>query len=156
MTITAPDAGNRTIRQAVEADLLEVLRIEKRSFPQPWPYRAFLGFVGEPGFLVAEVDGMVAGYVVADTVPTFGRDRGHIKDLAVHPQCRGRGLATELLRRALAVLRNDGVQTVKLEVRATNDEAISLYESVGFACDRTVPRYYENGEDAHVMVRELG
>jgi ribosomal-protein-alanine N-acetyltransferase len=42
---------------------------------------------------------------------------------------------------------------VKLEVRAGNDEAIRLYREFGFTHHHTVPRYYDDGEDALVMLR---
>ena len=145
-----------TIRQAERADLLAIVRIENASFPQPWPYDAFEGFLGEPGFLVAETsDGQVAGYVVSDVMPNYGRDIGHVKDIAVHPECRGNGIGSALLGRSLAVLAGAGVYSVKLEVRDSNEGAKRLYRGFGFDPLRRIPRYYEDGEDAIVMVREL-
>jgi len=166
VTTTAPEAGPvPTVRQAVRADLLAVYQIETTSFPQPWPYTAFEQFLDEPGFLVAEttaddqtghdhVDASgIVGYVVADTVPNHGRPLGHVKDFAVHPGFRGRGLGKRLLRRALGVLDARGVDSVKLEVRASNDPAITLYEQFGFTHRRTVPNYYDDGEDALILSR---
>ena len=140
------------IRQATRADLLAVHRIERASFPQPWPYAAFERFLDEAGFLVAGEDA-VHGYVVADTVPNHGTPLGHIKDLAVHPDARGQGTGSRLLERALVVLANEGVESVKLEVRESNHAARRLYERHGFVHRRTVPRYYEDGEDALILVR---
>jgi ribosomal-protein-alanine N-acetyltransferase len=155
VTTPAPrDGASTAVRQAIEADLLAIQRIERESFPQPWPYEAFRRFLGEEGFLVCEQDGAVAGYVVADSMPNYGRPLGHVKDIAVHPEYRGRGLGRLLLRRALGVLDAAGARTVKLEVRAGNDTAIGLYRAFGFEHRRTVPRYYADGEDALVMVRE--
>ena len=140
------------VRQAVRADLLDVFRIEKRSFPQPWPYAAFERFLDERGFLVADGDDVV-GYVVADTMPNHGADIGHVKDLAVHPDRRGEGIGQLLLSEALGALFVDGASRVKLEVRAGNDVAVRLYRGFGFTHHHTVPRYYDDGEDALVMVR---
>ena len=155
MTTPAPgEESSTTVRQAVEADLLAIQRIERESFPQPWPYEAFRRFLGEDGFLVCEAGGAVAGYVVADSMPNYGRPLGHVKDIAVHPEYRGRGLGRLLLGRALGVLEADGASTVKLEVRAGNEPALALYREFGFEHRRTVHRYYADGEDALVMVRE--
>lgn len=140
------------VREAQRADLLAVFRIEQASFPQPWPFRAFERFLGEPGFLVAERNGTIVGYVVTDSVPNHGRAIGHVKDFAVHPEHRGRGVGTSLLQRTLADLAMRGVHTVKLEVRENNDAAIRLYRQHGFTHRQTSPRYYSNGEDALVMV----
>jgi ribosomal-protein-alanine N-acetyltransferase len=147
--------GTPTVRQAVKADLLAIFRIEKASFPQPWPFAAFERYVGEPGFLVAEFGRGIAGYVVADSVPNHGQPLGHIKDIAVHPDQRGQGVGTLLLERSLGVLAAQGVASVKLEVRESNDTARSLYETFGFEHARTIPRYYDNGEDALVMLADI-
>ncbi len=154
-TESRPDV---VVRRAVRADLLSVFRIEKRSFGQPWPYSAFEGFVGAPGFFVAEApdaEGSVVGYVVADTVEAGGVPFGHIKDLAVDPGHRRRGIGRTLLSRALVALASAGSGRVKLEVRRTNEAARSLYESFGFEPNHVVPGYYDDGEDAYVLVKHL-
>ena len=160
MTTTATDvADGPTIRQAVRADLLAVFQIEQSAFPQPWPYTAFEQFLDEPGFLVAETTADthaksgIVGYIVADAIPNHGTPLGHIKDLAVHPDFRGEGIGKRLLRRGLGVLDAHGAGSVKLEVRDGNDVARELYEQFGFTHHRTVPNYYDNGEDALVLFR---
>jgi ribosomal-protein-alanine N-acetyltransferase len=152
VTSTPADAGAVTIRTADRADLLSVFRIEKVCFPQPWPYAAFERFLGERGFLVACRDDEVLGYVVADVTPNYGRDIGHVKDLAVRPEARGEGLGRRLLDEALTAVTLEGAAVVKLEVRAGNDTALSLYRDVGFETLRRVPGYYEDGEAALVLV----
>jgi len=151
---TAADDGV-TIRQADRADLLAVFRIEKAVFPQPWPFASFEQFVGEPGFLVAVRNGAVVGYTVADVTPNHGRDLGHLKDIAVHPRAQGDGIGRALLERVLFSLSVEGADVVKLEVRGSNDVAQSLYEDVGFEPIRRVPDYYDDGEDAYVMVLDV-
>ena len=158
MTTTEPRT-DVAVRAAVRADLLEVFRIEKRSFPQPWPYAAFEGFLGAPGFLVAEPlspsgDPSVVGYIVADSVPNHGVSIGHIKDLAVSPDHRGAGIGRLLLSRGLAVLAARNATRVKLEVRESNDAALSLYREFGFEIHHVIPKYYDDGEDAYLMVRD--
>ena len=142
-------------RQAEQADLLSVFRIEKASFPQPWPYSAFERFLGQPSFLVAHEGERMVGFVVADGVPNHGRTIGHVKDLAVHPGHRGRGIGRGLLERALSVLASQGTGWVKLEVREGNEPAIALYREFGFDLHRRVPRYYDDGETALVLVAPL-
>ena len=172
MTTAAPAESERPrarVREAERADLLAVYHIEQESFPQPWPFTAFEGFLGEAGFLVAQVDrgdsprdpsrvgddGRVVGYVVADVVTNHDGGMGHVKDLAVAEECRGAGVGRRLLGRALGALTAEGAESVKLEVRRSNDAARSLYRQFGFEHQGTVPRYYENGEDALVLVRDL-
>lgn len=163
MTTTSADAGNAiVVREATMADLLAVFRIEKASFSQPWPFTAFEHYLDGPGFLVAvdasgpaDAEQPVVGYVVADLIPNHGRALGHVKDIAVHPERRGRGIGATLLERAINVLAVNDARTVKLEVRESNHPAISLYKRYGFEYLRTIPRYYDDGENAYVMVLDL-
>jgi ribosomal-protein-alanine N-acetyltransferase len=148
-------ADDVVVRRADRADLLDVLRIERTSFTEPWPYSAFEHFVDEPAFLVAARGTDVLGYVVGDVMPNHGNDIGHIKDLAVRPEARGNGLGRRLLQQALTAMAIDGAAVVKLEVRVSNDPARELYQSVGFRPARRIPRYYGDGEDALVMVLDL-
>ena len=154
---TVPDSDTEppTVRPAANSDLLAIHRIESAAFPQPWPFSAFESYVGEAGFLVAVDDDEVLGYVVADTVPNHGTPLGHVKDLAVDADHRSEGIGRRLLARAIGVLRDTGAGSVKLEVRISNEVAISLYRSFGFEHRRTIPNYYGNGEDALVMMRAL-
>lgn len=149
-----PAAETATIRQATRADLLAVYRIEKQVFDQPWPYSAFEKFLDEPNFLVAVTGETVVGYIVADTMPNAGRDIGHIKDLAVHPEAQHNGIGRRLLRRAVTGLTVDGAARIKLEVREHNTRARSLYRTAGFEPSQRIPRYYDDGEAALVLVKE--
>ncbi len=165
MTVTPQDVpSDIRIRKAERADLLAVYRIEKASFTSPWPFEAFERQLSGPGFLVAvdeergDSDGTidsapVIGFIVADLVPNHGQPLGHIKDLAVHPEYRGDGVGTALLRRGLTVLSGQSVRSVKLEVREGNAGARRLYSRFGFQPLRRVPQYYDDGEDALVMIR---
>jgi ribosomal-protein-alanine N-acetyltransferase len=161
VTTVAPPSSDTAIRQATRADLLDVFGIEKEVFDQPWPYSAFERQVGTPAFLVSETGGPVAangeitGYVVADTIPNHRQPLGHVKDIAVHPDSRGEGIGAALLRRSLSALAGQGVRSVKLEVRRSNDAAMNLYEKHGFEYLRTLPQYYSDGEDAYVLVANL-
>jgi len=162
VTVTSRDVPSDVrIRQAERADLLAVYRIEKTSFGSPWPFEAFERQLSEPGFLVAVDDeetgetidtAAVIGFVVADLVPNHGQPLGHIKDLAVHPKYRGKGVGTALLRRGLDALYEQSVRSVKLEVRESNEGARRLYSRFGFQPLRRIPRYYDDGEDAIIMV----
>ncbi|ELZ96507.1 ribosomal-protein-alanine N-acetyltransferase [Haloferax mucosum ATCC BAA-1512] len=149
-------ADGVVVRQAQRADLLDVLRIERTCFSEPWPYSAFELFVDEPAFLVAARGNDVLGYVVADVMPNHGNDIGHVKDLAVRDDARGEGLGRQLLVQSLAAMAIDGAAVVKLEVRVSNDPALQLYRSVGFEPARRIPGYYGDDEDAYIMVLDLG
>ena len=155
MTVTARDAIPPRIRPARTEDLLDICRLERRCFDQPWPFSAFESHVEAAGFLVAIHDGRLAGYVVSSVHSGFPGAYGHVKDLAVHPAYRRRGIARYLLTESLDRLTQHGALRAVLEVRVSNTAAISLYESLGFQSARRRPGYYEDGETALVMTRRL-
>jgi len=157
-TVASEPGGRPLVRPATREDLLGVLEIEQQSFPQPWPVGAFERFLDAPAFLVAidrtpPTAGSVIGYVVADAVPNDGTPIGHVKDLAVHPDRRNAGVGRQLLQRAILMLGASGITTVKLEVRESNAAARHLYRSEGFVHRRTIPGYYDDGENALVLFR---
>ncbi|MBM3187198.1 MAG: GNAT family N-acetyltransferase [Chloroflexi bacterium] len=61
-----------------------------------------------------------------------------LSNVAVLPEHRGRGIAGQLVDRAIAQLRAQGTRRVVLQVRADNDIAIALYRHRGFARYDTV------------------
>jgi ribosomal protein S18 acetylase RimI-like enzyme len=66
------------------------------------------------------------------------RNGGHITQICVAPEFRGKGLGYELMRRALTSVVAHGAQNVSLTVTASNKSAIRVYESMGF---RTVREF---------------
>jgi ribosomal-protein-alanine N-acetyltransferase len=127
-----------------------ILEIEAVSNSAPWSERSFQGELTNPQsiFLTALSDGQIVGYAGLWIVI----DEGHITTVAVHPDCRragiGRRLTVEILQRG----KEQGIECATLEVRASNDPAIKLYESLGFVQAARRKGYYpDNREDAIVM-----
>lgn len=80
--------------------------------------------------VVAEDDAAeLVGFAIART---WGRRLGRITDLYVVPAARGQGVATQLVARIVERLRGLGLDTVQLEVVATNDNARAIYARWGF------------------------
>lgn len=151
-----------TVREAVRADLLDILRIEQSVFDHPWKLEWFESFLGRSGFLVVDepspgdgVGGDVAGYVIGVVVERNRSSFGHIKNIAVKPDRQGTGRGRTLLERSLTVLASQGADTVRLEVRPSNERAIDLYRRYGFGLERTKPDYYPDGEEAFQLARPL-
>ena len=57
---------------------------------------------------------------------------GHITQICVAPEVRGTGIGHALLRQSLLALREAGCQSASLTVTAGNQDAVALYERVGF------------------------
>lgn len=134
-------------------DLNEVLEIEKTSFPKPWSMNSFISQLAreESCCLVAEVEGRMAGYIIA----TSYVEVWHLMDLAVHEDFRRQYIATDLLEALLKECGRKRHRGYTLEVRKSNRGAIRMYESFGFICSGIRKDYYrDNGEDALIMWKD--
>lgn len=144
------------VRRIASTDVDAVVAIERGAFTRPWSRETFLSLIDRPGveILVLEKshEGIV-GYAVLWCII----DQGELANMAVTPEHRCQGLGSFLLCSVLDVARERKVQTVFLEVRASNEAALRMYERFGF-CDAGLrPGYYENPkEDARVMKVTLG
>ncbi|MEV6649874.1 GNAT family N-acetyltransferase [Streptomyces sp. NPDC051219] len=109
--------------------------------PQP-PYAPFFDERHTPGdYLVAESDGLVAGYIRLGA-PTPLPANAHvlqIQGFAVADRARGRGLGRSLLRAACAEARRRGASRITLRVLGHNTPARRLYEAEGFAVEGVLP-----------------
>jgi ribosomal-protein-alanine N-acetyltransferase len=71
------------------------------------------------------------------------------------PQTRRRGVAQAVINKALEGMKYYKAKQAFLEVRVTNEPAISLYKKLGFEISRTINGYYSDGEDAYVMTKKI-
>ena len=83
--------------------------------------------------LVAECDGRIVGAVWTRIM----HDYGHISDdtpslaISLYKEYRNKGIGTELLKRMIALLQNDGYPQVSLSVQKAN-YAVGMYRKAGF------------------------
>lgn len=82
-------------------------------------------------FYVAMHQDRVIGTIVAG----FDGVRGWIHKLAVHPDARRQGLASQLMQQAERGLKAIGCPKVNLQVRASNAEVIAFYQALGYAVE---------------------
>ncbi|MEM0328805.1 MAG: ribosomal protein S18-alanine N-acetyltransferase [Nitrososphaerota archaeon] len=153
------------IRQASPADLPRVMMINRLCLPENYTYFFFDSILQSypKAFLVAEVGDEVVGYVMCRVEHGLSKlDKlnmkrlGHIISIAVLPEHRRMGIATALLTKALEILKEEyRCSEAFLEVRVSNDPAISLYRRLGFEIVKISRGYYVDGEDAYVMARRL-
>ena len=86
----------------------------------------------------------------------FEKDRAEIEYIYVFEKFRRQGIAQRLIEFCLEHITNLGCKSVTLEVRIKNDKAIKLYEKLGFKHSYIRHNYYKNGDDASLMIREMG
>ena len=95
-------------------------------------------------FLVAEVDGEVAGLLII-VVPAW-TDAAEITDLAVDIAFRRMGAGRALVDAAFAWARERGHRSLWVDPRADNHAAISFYVSLGFRLSGFNDRLYSNAD----------
>jgi [ribosomal protein S18]-alanine N-acetyltransferase len=142
------DPGDLRLRRLGYGDLPAVISIERRSFPTPWSLAMFVLELSKPSgiCLAAEDSEGLVGYLVCARYD----DVWHLMNVAVHPERRRRGVATDLIEKLFEEAGAGSRFT--LEVRVSNVPAIEMYRRFGFRSAGRRRRYYhDNGEDALIM-----
>jgi ribosomal-protein-alanine N-acetyltransferase len=143
------------IRPMLVEDLPSVMDLERRAYPFPWTAGNFQDCLRSGYYCpIYHLDERIIGYGVLAT----GGGEAQILSLCIDPDLQGRGLGRSLLLQLLDKARSDCVESVFLEVRASNEVARSLYESSGFNELGMRRGYYpaENGrEDAIILATTL-
>ncbi len=143
------------IREMQEADVPEVVAIERLAYEFPWSEGIFrdclkAGYSGWVGGTEAQID----GYVMLSA----GAGEAHLLNLCVRPSAHGQGIGSALLEHALRHARVLAAEMLFLEVRPSNQRAVRLYRRYGFNEIGIRKNYYpaRNGrEDAIVMAKQL-
>lgn len=104
---------------------------------------------------IAEEDGRMAGFSIADCSPAIDGMVAYIQTIEVLPAMRGRGVGRELLRRIEDSARARGAGAIWLHVDPQNTGAIRLYESHGYACEGRKENYYAHGRAALIYCKPL-
>jgi ribosomal-protein-alanine N-acetyltransferase len=129
--------------------------IERAAMPAPWSPAMFAGEIVKPtsvclGAFEAGSDRLV-GYVIVSRYV----DAWHVMNLVVATDWRRQGVARRLLEELFERTRDEARRGFTLEVRASNDAAMRLYEAMGFRAQGVRRGYYtDNREDAVIMWRE--
>ena len=136
-----------------ESHVAQVAALEKQCFYDPWSENSVASELENPLslWLIAEEDGAVCGYVGSQTV----LDETDMMNIAVHPDCRRKGIAADLITELVSRLKARGSRVLRLEVRESNFSAIALYEALGFTQLGLRKNYYRNPkENALILGKE--
>lgn len=130
--------------------------LEERCFPEdPWSRRLFeeaLESENTAALVARTEDGAVMGYLVCTVI----LDEGNVDNIAVAPEVRRQGVARSLLEVFHGFARETGLRWLTLEVRPSNEGAVSLYREMGYAEAGRRKNYYRKPrEDAIIMRLEL-
>ncbi|MGI9600255.1 MAG: ribosomal protein S18-alanine N-acetyltransferase [Acidimicrobiales bacterium] len=140
------------IESARAAHVHDMRRIDSIVYRSPWSVDLWRRELARPASEACYVAASVANGHVGHAGLLVQAGDGHVVTVAVDPERRRLGIATQLMlvlaRRAVAL----GLDALTLEVRAGNQPAQSLYRQFGFGPAGVRPGYYaDDGEDALIM-----
>ncbi|MBQ7408690.1 MAG: ribosomal protein S18-alanine N-acetyltransferase [Clostridia bacterium] len=140
-------------RKWQDADNEKIAFLEKICFSDPWSYDSVRETHSLDNFygVVAEDCGEVIGYAGA----IFAYDSADIALVAVQPEYRRNKIGEKLVNELIGALLLKKITQIFLEVRVSNESAKALYLKLGFKPVGIRKNYYENSEDAIVMLKVL-
>jgi ribosomal-protein-alanine acetyltransferase len=143
-----------TIERATWRDTRALTQLDRRSFKpiDVYAWYEFFALCVSPGVIALKAlsGGRIIGFIAGDQ----RRNEGHtiIVTIAVDPDYQRRGLGERLMRE---VETRSAVPRLQLMVRQSNLPALRLYRKLNYDIVDTWRRYYEDGEDAYVMEKNL-
>lgn len=142
-----------SVRKADEKDIPKIANIENLNFSMPWSENAIKeSMERDTVFFVAENKGDIIGYMGLTCI----LDEGYVTNIAVNEGFRKSGAGTLLLNKAIDHADFSGLSFISLEVRESNQNAISLYKRLLFKEEGLRKSFYDNPkEDAIIMTRRF-
>ncbi|MEK7702985.1 MAG: ribosomal protein S18-alanine N-acetyltransferase [Nitrospirota bacterium] len=133
-------------------DLEEVIAIEQLSFSCPWTKAMFYSefFDNLLSFsYAARAGGRVVGYLF------FWEVVGelHLMNIAVSDLWRRCGIANQLIEKMLETGRERSAHKIFLEVRASNEPALALYQTLQFYKVGIRKNYYHSPKEDAIVLR---
>jgi ribosomal-protein-alanine N-acetyltransferase len=157
--------GDYQIRRCEREDVPDVIRINSETLPEHYSDYFYYEILAEfpETFLVAELDGKIVGYLMCRIEYGFSHLRrlglarkGHVVSVAVKEEHRGKGVGTMLMQASQEAMVKKTATEAYLEVRVSNNEAIELYQRLGYRVTGRLEGYYKDGEGALLMATALG
>ncbi|MCU1225314.1 MAG: GCN5-related N-acetyltransferase [Edaphobacter sp.] len=156
-------ATGMQIRLAHAADLDAIVRLERAVAEAPHWAEAEYAAMLVAGIdtvrrclFVGETDGRLIGFAVGKVIGVGAGSSAELESVAVDPEARRGGVGRMLCFAVIGWCREQGVETMDLEVRAASAGAIALYIGMGFvAVGRRRGYYIGPAEDALLMKLKL-
>jgi ribosomal-protein-alanine N-acetyltransferase len=150
------DLDKLTTSDMTPKDLDDVCRLEEETFADAWPRSAFeKDMENESTYCPVIRDG--SGRLVAYAILMIFAEEAHLTNIAVRKSLRRLGIGSRLMAHLIERAESNGCCAMFLDVRASNVDAVGLYERMNFKELYRRKRYYRNPiEDAVVMVCPLG
>lgn len=152
-------ANGVVLRAATLADVPALHTLETQLFPvDAWSVDLFLDEVQHPTrsyYVLERTTNPAATEIIGYCGTMIVGENADVQTIAVLPEHEGNGYGRAMLNTMHSTARTAGAQRMLLEVRADNPRAQRLYQRNGYRHIHVRRRYYEDGTDALIMVKEL-
>ncbi len=141
------------ILKADDRHITDIAFLEKECFSLPWSEKTIKDAMDTGTlFFVAKSGEKTVGYIGISCI----LDEGYITNIAVSEKYRKKGIGTALLNRVFSEASDKQLSFVSLEVRESNQNAISLYTTLGFKEEGKRKNFYDNPkEDAIILTKRF-
>ena len=139
-----------SVRNMKQQDIPFLVKLEQKLFSDAWTEMSLINtlhYRPDTSF-VAELDGEPVGYLFF----MAAADEGELLRIGVSPEYRRQGVGQVLLDHMDYFVLENGIYSVWLEVRESNEPARALYDKSGFVTQGCRKKYYHRpDEDAVIM-----
>lgn len=135
----------------------QMIDLDRSHFPAPWTKLQWEDLILRPSsYLAIQMDtdtDRIIGFSYFDVSRL--ESMSHLYKIVVDPMCRGQGRAKDLLKISEIDFKPLEIASIYLEVAVNNNQALKLYESMGFKKLNRIKRFYSDGTDAFAMQKTL-
>ena len=144
------------ILELLNEDIDAILPLENELYHKPWQKKDYEYELNDNPFayylkLIDKDSNEIMGFIGF----WIKFEQAEITKVSIAKKYQGYKLSKLLMADAENRIRIAECENITLEVRVSNIVAINLYKSCGFNIVATRKKYYENGEDAYLMLKEL-
>ena len=164
MQVILRQIGDSIIRRVDSSDLISIMEINMKTLPEHYSdyfYESLLAELPE-AFLIAQTGSKYIGYIMCKSEFGFSNfkklgfvKKGHVVSVAVLDEYRNKGIGKALIEESNLGVKLRQCVEMYLEVRCSNNDAVKLYENLGYIVKQRLRSYYRDGEDAYLMVIEF-
>jgi len=142
------------IRQFKPTDMFSVVKLASLTLTEQYNPSLFNYFYESfpEGFIVAEYGHKIIGFIIGVKINDI---LSKILMLSISKQFQNKKIGSDLLKNFIRKISEEGIKFVELEVRTDNIKAINFYKKHGFKIRNEIKDFYQNGESAYTMKREL-
>ena len=147
---TRKSPGLVRVREMTAEDIEDAALLEKTNLgKEAWTQKQLIDALTRDDtiYLVAAKAGRIVGLCGVQNIS----GEGEITNVSVARDCRGEGIGYKMVKQLLERGVGIGIKDYTLEVRASNEPAIRLYEKLGFVSEGVRPNFYDEPKDDAVI-----